>query len=238
MDILENINFKRTFLYLLVASISLSALIGFWAILSGDFGEFQARVLGTTLTIVGTSVLGLSCGAYLESPRSKNTPLSAFPLIGIILAILAALTAVYLIWFDTRGYPQTEAMFKFFGVTTIFAFSLAHLSLLSLARLVKKFQWAMTVAYVSILALASILSIILIFEPHSEDFFVLRGIGILAVTDAAITVMIPVFHRLSRADFIDEKEISAEKIDVEIAQLKRKIAELELQKQKVPNQDL
>jgi hypothetical protein len=238
MEILQELKIKRIFLHSLIASISVSALIGIWAILLGNFGWLEARILGTTLTVVGTSILGLACGAYLESPQSRHSPLRFVPLLGIVLSLLAAFIGLWLIWFSSTTLSEPESIYKTLGVSIIFAFSFAHLSLLSLAKLSKKFQWSLTAAYITILALASILSVILVLEPHSEDFLVLRLIGVLAVVDAAITVMIPVFHRLSRADFPENRDFSIEKIDEEIETLRRQITELERQKQKIRNNNI
>ena len=71
---MNNFNLKRMFLYLLIGSISLSALLGIWAIISGEFGEFQTRILLTTLTVVSFSIFGLACGSFLENPRTVNSP--------------------------------------------------------------------------------------------------------------------------------------------------------------------
>ena len=209
--------------------------MGIWAILSGEFGELQARVLGTTLTVVGTSILGLACGAYLESPYLRKTSLKIVPLAGIILAVLAALITLWLIW-GAGGWSIGDGIFKTLIVSGIFSFSLAHLSLLSLARLARRFRWAIVTAYVAVLLLASIISAIVIFDPDSEDFLVSRLIGVLAVIDAAITVMIPIFHRLSRGEFVDtEGEVSVDKIEAEIANLKSQISRLEKQREDILN---
>jgi hypothetical protein len=222
----ENLNVKKIFLYLMICSIALSALMGIWAILSGDV---EYRVLGTTLTIVGTSILGLACGAFLENPRSQKFPLIVVPVLGIILSVLSALITVWMIWTETSW--TAEVIWKTLLVSSIFAFSLAHLSLLSIAQLSGRFQWSMITAYVVIPALASIISYIFIFEPPSEGTLVLRLIGVLAVIDAAITVMIPIFHRLSRTEFVDIPTVA--EIEAKINDLKAQITRLEKQKDDV-----
>lgn len=231
----QEINLKRTFLYTLIASIAVSALFGIWVILVGNFGWLESRILGTTLTVVGTSVLGLACGAFLESPKSRSSTLRIVPILGIILSLLSACVGLWLIWFDSSVFSESKNLYKTLSVSFIFAFSLAHLSLLSLAKLSRKFNWALPLAYVSILALASIISTLIIFEPQSDDTFVMRIIGVLAVISAAITVMIPIFHRLSYADFPENRNSSVEKIDAEIEQLKQKISDLEKEKWEILN---
>lgn len=206
--------------------------MGIWAILSGEFGDLQARVLGTTLTVVGTSILGLACGAFFESPRSReNAALYAVPIAGLILTVSAAAITLWLIW----GFKVSneEAIYKTLFVFTMFAFSLAQLSLLSLARLAGRFRWARVTTYAVVLVLASIVSVIVVFEPESSDETVLRLIGVLAVVDAALTVMIPIFHRLSRTEFANAEMPSAAGIEVEIDNLKAQIARLERQKEDI-----
>lgn len=227
---MQNPNLKETFLYALIISIAFSALMGIWAILSGEFGEFQSRVLMTTLTIVGTSILGLACGAFWESPKSANSALKIVPFVGMILAVVAAILTLALIWKISSS--QNEIVLKTLAVSGIFAATLAQLSLLSLANLAQKFLWTLTAVYIVALILASIASVLIIIEPSSESDFVMRFMGALGVIDAALTVLIPVFHRLSRDDFA-EKRTEIGKIDAEISKLKDELSRLEQQREKL-----
>lgn len=230
---MENWRLKKFFLYLLVCSIALSALMGIWAIISGEFGELQSRILATTTTVVGMSILGLACGAYLESPRSHRMPAVAVPVLGIVLTVVSALVIFWLIWAsDSWGGENT---FKILSTSLIFAFSFAQLSLLSLARLSARFRWALTAAYAVALLLASIISAIIITEARGDDGLVFRLIGVLAVADAALTVMIPIFHRLSRAEFSIAAPPTISAVEAEIADLKSRLARLEMQRDDILN---
>ena len=225
---MENFNTKKIFLYLLTCSIGLSALMGIWAILSGDFGETQGKILFTTLTVVGMSVLGLSCGAFLESPRTAN--LKIVPQIGIALAVLCGTACFWLIW-GNGG----EGIFKLSLVSFVCAFSLAQLSLLSMARLAGRFRWSLVTAYIVIFALDLIVCPIIIFEPSGDDGLVFRLVGILSVVAASLTVMIPIFHWLSRSEYVYDDKISTAAIDAKIADLRAQIAHLESQRDELNN---
>lgn len=231
---MDNFNVKKVFLYLLTCSIVLGALMGIWAIISGEFGELQGQILLTTLTVVGTSVLGLACGAFLESPR--NTNLKAVPLVGIALAVLCGFVSFWLIWQSSDSI--NDGAFKLFFVSLIFAFSLAQLSLLSMAHLAQKFRWSLVSAYIVIFILDFIISAIIVFELNGDDGFVLRLIGILSVVAASLTVMIPIFHRLSRADFARFETRTADDIDAEITNFKTQISHLEKQKEDILNDEI
>lgn len=232
---MNSINLKKTFLYTLIASVAFSALMGIWVILANEFNEFQGRVLSTTLTIVLTSILGLACGAFWESPKSQKGGMKIVPIAGIFFTFVAAFISLGLIW-QVLGSREDQVL-KAFAVSTIFAFSFSHLSLLSLANLSKKFQWALIAVYLVVLGLASLSSAIILLDTQSPNDFTLRLVGILAVVDAALTVMIPIFHRLSRGDFA-ATQISIQEIDAKISELKDELRTLEKQREEVLNRQI
>jgi hypothetical protein len=232
---MNSINLKKTFLYTLIASVAFSALMGIWVILANEFSEFVERVLSTTLTVVLTSILGLACGAFWESPKSQKRGLKIVPILGIILTFVSAFISLTLIW-QFIGLGENKIL-KTFAVSLIFAFSLSQLSLLSLANLSKKFQWALIAVYIAVLSLASLSSAIILLDTQNANEFTTRLLGILAVVDAALTVMIPIFHRLSRADFA-ATQISIQEIDEKIKELKDELKILEKQREEILNRQI
>lgn len=216
-----NHNLKKIFLYILIASVAVSALFGIGVILFGDFGSFEVRVLMTTLTITAASVLGLACGACLEAARGRS-----LPIVGITLSLVSALMLFLVIW---DVLDDSEVFVKSVMTTSLIAVSCSHLSLLSIARLDKRFAWSWLAAFVCIWLLAAILLYIMWFEPDSSSDLVSRIIGILSILIAAVTVVTPVFHRLSSG----EPEVDA--IEAEIARLRSRIEELETKKAGLAN---
>jgi intracellular septation protein A len=214
-------NLRRLFLYMLIASVSLSALIGIGVILFGDFGEIEVRVLMTTLTVTVTSIFGLACGAYLESGRGKYLPLA-----GIAFSIIAALMAFLVIW---NVLDDSKPFIKSFLTGALLAAACSHLSLLSLARLDRRFSWTRIAASVCIWLLMALLLYIIWFEPHGDSDVVYRILGVLGILLASITVVTPVLHKLSSAD--DDLE----KIENEIAELESRLGHLRDQKEAILN---
>ena len=139
---------KLIFLYMLIASVAISAVVGIGVLLIGDFGSLEIRVLMTTLTVTVTSILGLACGAYFESGRWR-----ALPLAGIVLAIAAAVMTFFIIW-DVAD--DSEIFLKSTATVTLLALSCSHLSLLSLARLDKRFAWSRIAAFFLVWLLSAI----------------------------------------------------------------------------------
>jgi hypothetical protein len=212
----ETMNLRKFFLYTLIVSVAISALFGIGALLLGSFGDTEIKILLTTLTISCTSILGLACGAYFETGRGKVIPLG-----GIASAVISAALSLPIIWINQAasiGFVKTA----FTG--TIVAAACAHISLVSLARLDSRFTWSLWLVYVSDAALAGIFLYIIWFEPSGGSDTIWRIVGVLSIVSAAITIMTPVFHKLSR------KAVAAEDIDAEIDALRARIEELERRK--------
>ena len=210
---------RRLFLYLLLGSVGLSALLGIGVILFGDFGELELRVLFTTLTITVMSIFGLACGAYIESGHGRYLPWT-----GIVLSISSGLMCFLIIW---DVLDDSEIFIKSFVTATILAAACSHLSLLSLARLDRRFSWIRIATLACVLLLVVILLYILWFEPAGDGDLVYRMLGVLGILLASITVLTPILHRLSSPDR------NIDTIDKEIDRLKKKLGELEAEREQI-----
>jgi hypothetical protein len=207
-------NLRRLFLKLLIASVVVSAVVGIAVLLVGNLqGLIEVRVLMTTLTITIVSVLGLACGAYIEIGRGKYLPMA-----GIGFSVISGLMAFLIIW---NILDDFETFIKSFLTATLLAVACSHLSLLSLARLDRRFSWTRIAAVACVVLLCAILLYILWFEPEGDSDLIYRILGVLGILLASITVVTPVLHKLSY------KATDQEKIDAEIASLRARIEELE-----------
>jgi hypothetical protein len=107
--------------------------------------------------------------------------------------------------------------------------ALSHLSILTLARLSRTYEWAMLAAYGLVLGVAFLLTGMIWGELDSAFYF--RTLGVLAILDGAVTILIPIFHRLSKADLGPKVRFSLAEIDREIAQLEDRLRELKAKRQ-------
>lgn len=214
---------KKTFLYSLIGSVVVSASLGVLTIISGRFGWVEIRVILTTATIAIASVSGLACGAHLGTKTNR-----AVPLAGIALTLLAAMMVIGGMWSEATS----TVYWKLAATVSVFAVACAHLSLLSMARLAEWFRWSLVAAYIVILGVALLISSIVWFEISEAGMF--RLLGVAAIVDAAITVLVPILHRLSPAEGAAAESahqgVDAPAIDAEIERLRQRIAELERMK--------
>jgi len=214
---MQKLNLKKFFLYLLITSVSISALLGIGVVLFGSFSDFETKVLLTTFTITCTSILGLACGANLEAKRGK-----LFPIGGIGLAILSAALWIVLIWL--RDYTG-DFFARFLMSVTLLAITFSHLSLISLASLDRRFKWAIVSVYISVGGLVGILLGLIWGGKMFESDLIMRALGALSIVVAALTVVVPILHKLS--DNLSEDAV----IDSEIEELRMRISELEKRKE-------
>ena len=210
-------NLKKLFLYASIVSVAVSAVIGIVVMIFGSFGEFETKVLLTTMTVTITSILGLACGACLEAAKGRVIPMA-----GIAFAIVSAVLWMIMIWSTFK--PENDVFVRSVMSATLVATACSLISLLSLATLNRRFMWARLLAHASVWSLTAIILVIIWAEIDPSDSWIARTMGVLSIIIAAVTVVTPVFHYLSSS----EKGVEA--IDEEIAKLKERIEELERQR--------
>ncbi len=220
-----HLSLKKLSLQVLIGSVAVSALLGIFAILSGDFGWIEVRILLTTLTVSAASLCCLSCGALIEARGTRGLPHA-----GVGLSLVAALLVVGGIWTES----DSEFLWKTAVTTATFAVATAHVSLLLLARLAPRFAWARWAAFLVVYGVAAVVTAMVVFEVHDEWMF--RLLGVLAILDAAVTIVVPVLHRLSSDDMANADEAVAA-IDAEIERLRGRIDELERRRARIAGGD-
>ena len=114
---------RRLVLGVAIGSLSLAALMGIVALLSGGrFGPTQVQVLLTTVT-VGCAAIALLCNLAVLDDRWRRVGL-----VGGWVTLVPAVVALVLIWRDWGGAP--DALVKTFLVGLVVALLFAQASLL------------------------------------------------------------------------------------------------------------
>ena len=215
-------NMKRPLLNLLIGSVIIGAVLAIILVLRGKWDWFEVRVILTTITIATASLCSLAC-ELSKTPRGANL----LPYGGLVLTLLSAVMILAAMWLDF----DSEVYWKSTGCVSILAVATVHVCLLSIARLARRFSWVYMVASQVIYGLALLLCIIIIGEIDNDKMW--RFVAAASIVDAALTLVIPLLHRISRTGddrtetmtAPEERNVAA--IDQEIAQLKKRIAALE-----------
>jgi hypothetical protein len=106
----------------------------------------------------------------------------------------------------------------------LLAFSFSYSSLISFAVLEKRFRWTIYTAYLSVAMLVGVLLYTIWIDNNPNEELIVRVIGALSVLLAALTVTVPIFHKLSHvgdglADL--EREIADLRTRLDLLEKKR-----------------
>lgn len=189
--------------------------------------EFNYRPLATIIVLLFANFFLFPFAFYYEESKKP-----ILPLVGSIFTIIAALLSVRAIW----ALPPNKFLERLFFVSVVFAITCFYLSLIFLITLSKRYVWAIKAVQVTVWILVTILLWLIVFEPQLQgttEEIVSRVLVILAIIIAALTVMIPIFFRLSRAELEPPEKITIEEIEEKIARHKSQIESLEKMKKNV-----
>ena len=214
--------FKKPLLYALVISVIIGAILGIVLVLRNTWGWFEIRVMLTTAIIAGASLCGLAC-ELSKLPFGVNL----LPRAGLILTLISATLLLLGMWpeIDNEAYWKITVSFCIFAVATV------HVCLLSIARLAGRFRWVTFIGNQLIYGLAVMLTIVLIGEIDSEGIW--RFIAALSIVVGALTLVIPILHRIGRIDgsrrelLLPNDQRSVASIEEEISRLRRQIEKLQ-----------
>lgn len=171
----------------MLTSLAISALLGVIALLSGDFGDTQEKLLLTSLAAFGVSVILLSCGLAWE--RSRLGPV---PPVGIVCGLVGFGIVIFAIWF--RPDIDYDEWARAFFTEIVIAVAAAHLSLVAVTGTNGRFRWVEYLAYgLNLLAMSLLLSAVWD-ESVDDDFW--RVFGVVMVLLLAVTIARPILNRL------------------------------------------
>jgi len=161
-------------------------------VLTGTFGELQARILGSSTTISLACVTAMACAAYRE--RGRHPRLGE---IGIACSALAAGLMLFGIWAQVR-VSDSELFWKTVFLTMIWAFACAHAQLLCLPNLHHDHRWTQNVVVAAIVTLTTLGSIAILAEV--DDEWLARVMIAIAIVVALFTLVVPLLAKMRKAD--------------------------------------
>ena len=166
---------QRSLLLGFIGSIVCCGLVGVYCLVMGQFGTFEARVLGTTAVVGAASILGLASAIPWE--RRRWHPIGPIGLATVAVALILVLVAI---WGDLPWRSRVPLMFlKTVGVACVVGVALPHVGLLSLARLRREYGWVRRGTVYVIAALAAMIAYTIITEIDDDEW--LRAMGVVGI---------------------------------------------------------
>jgi hypothetical protein len=215
---------RKGLFYALIGSIVFGAGLGLVFVLRDEWSWFEVRVMITAATFASARVAGLACDAARSARRAN-----VLAWVGLGLTVLAAVMVLAGVW----GSIDAEAFWKTTACVCFFALAAVQTCLLAIARLSRRFAWVFFFAAMVAFALATVWSLLIIYEGPASMGELPRLAAALSIIDAAVVLIVPVLHRLSRLEEPGEDlvsplgERSLAAIDAELNRLRRRIRHLE-----------
>jgi hypothetical protein len=187
---------RRAFLWSMIVSLSLAALLGVAALTFGSSSPTLARILGTTAL---WSILSIVC--LMQAIAIERRRLSAWMWVGMVSAGVAFLLWMLLIWGEAllSGY-QDDLVAQTVGTLSIIACALGPVGLISLPKLHARWPRVLRrVVYGCVAIFVLLCSFMYWFEDdlHGTAEEVLwRSIGVFAILSAVGIIVIPVLWKL------------------------------------------
>jgi len=195
---------RRIAIWTVIISLVITALIGIYTIVSGEFGETQSRVMLTTLAVAGFSILALCHLAVF------GRDVKIFGWVGIGTSAVALGLSAVLIWWNWSDlmYQPSDLytnLTKSFAITALVAVSLAHANLMLLLQN-SPLRWirtALSVALVLITIVPTLVVPVIVsdgtFPPMSFQDVYWRFFGVILILDALATIALPVTTLIVRS---------------------------------------
>lgn len=191
----KNFNLKKIFLIIIIASLSIGALIGIIIFLFGDFGELEFRLLLSTIALAGFSLTGLSCSILYGKKR-----FIALAILGIIISIVGLTYTLLMIWKFMEFW--NEDLVNTLIIFIVLAFSVAHICLLLLIKFEKslvKYFLSATIFFIILVAYMIINIVLKEFDFSTKNDLgelYYRLLGVYVILDVLGTIVTPIISRV------------------------------------------
>lgn len=203
---------KRRLLLAALAALGLSAALAILILLFGEFGGTQVRILATTFSISGYSLLMLPGALLAERRRARALALGNLAWAGIAFVLV-----LVVIWVDSGS----DTLGRLLGTATAVAFALAQMAATTVWRREGDsvaLRRVFLAATVTVAALAALVVVALWAEPDSEAF--VRVLAALAVLNVFLVVLQPLLRRLRGDDAVTVVlEGTREQVDAALARV-------------------
>ncbi len=182
---------RKFLLSVVIASLSITAVLGIGSILWAGLGGTGAKILGSAIGVDVGSVLTLCCAGPAKSALHR-----AVQMTGTLSACLGVVTGLYVIWLAVAASGLGESMTRAAVVLFLLAVASTHASLVLAWRTYSRTMEIVTPATVlCIAAAAELIANYVVFPGFDPGRGYLRALTAILILDAFGTIVILLLHR-------------------------------------------
>lgn len=186
--------FKKFFLFNLIGSLIISAIVAVVTVLIGEFNEVSARVLITLIMVIVHSLISL---VFIWDNDRQNTfqRLAFFINVLFSLIVVSFITSIFGIW---KIIPS-EIFWNLYHTYFVLGFASLHADILSKALKKENYMDMLVYSNYVFMAIAVLMILPAIFIDNAskvlgEMYF--RVLGATAIIDGTLSVLTIIFYKL------------------------------------------
>lgn len=191
---IEFAEFKKFFLFNLIGSLVVAALVAVITVLIGDFNEITARVLFTLFMVVVHSLVSLT---FIWDDEKQNTfdKLTFFINVLFGLIVISFFTSILGIW----EIIPAETVWHLYLTYGVICFASLHGDILSKALNKENYLDALIFLNYAFMIIVVLMLQPIIYIDHAtqvlgEMFF--RILGAIAIIDGTLSILTIIFHKI------------------------------------------
>jgi hypothetical protein len=182
---------RKFLLSVIIASLSITAVLGIIGVLWAGLGETGAKILGSTIAVDVASVLTLSCTGQAKSAWHR-----AMQMTGILSACLSLVAGLYVIWLAGPASGLGGGMTRATVALLLLAVASTHASLmLAWPAFSRPMKIVVPTTILCIAVAAELIANYVIIPGFEPDRGYLRAIAVVLILDALGTILILLLHR-------------------------------------------
>ncbi len=182
---------RKFLLSVVIASLSITAVLGIGSILWAGLGSTGAKILGSAIGVDVGSVLTLCCAGSAKSALHR-----AVQVTGILSACLGMVTGLYVIWLAVAASGLGESMTRAAVVLFLLAVASTHVSLVLAWRTYSRTMRIVTPATVlCIAAAAELIANYVVFPGFDPGRGYLRALTAILTNSSPTTLCSPASTR-------------------------------------------
>lgn len=186
--------FKKYFLYSLIGSLVISAILAVITVLTGTFSEITGKILFTLAMVVLHSLISLVF--IWDNDRQRTFErLSFFINVLFTIIVISFITSIFGIW----NIVPSEIVWKLYQSYIVIGFAALHGDILS--KVLKKETYLDRIVYVNyvFMAIVVVMLLVILFTNDAEKalgelFF--RILGAALIIDGTLSVMAIIFYKI------------------------------------------
>lgn len=180
---------KKVFLYTLIGSLIVSALVAVVTVLVGDFNKVTARVLFTLVMVIVHSLLSLGFSWNIQRKQLLRR-FNLFSNTIFFLLVLSFLTSIFGIWKIISPSVVADVYQTYF----IVAFAALHADVLTKA--LKKQRYLDYIIQANYIFMAVVIALLQIFIYGDPGELLMRILAACGIIDGTLTLLVIIFYRL------------------------------------------